>query len=843
MDFSDSEVKLINTQNLSTLLSIRDKHPSGVKHVSYHPSGVLLATSGADGVLRFFSISQSESSSIVLTKSLDGIIPKVEGSNAYSSSKLLWHPSGNVFAVPTITNSISIYERSGWREAIVFSIDREAIKSAKRRTDETGSGGSLQTNDESQDINDPNFDSKTDTGEGSEKISFSISDLAWSPNGGYLAACTADGYVIVWDVNKRQVVHATKVPYKASALAWNPTDNELSFTTSGGSINTLSNVIKLTEGVLPPHGPRISINLSNKEDSIDNLRKQSNLTENTHTHSDIHNRDQAEKDFSDPKNGSTSEKQNNRNGLNDLQMEGGLDDISVAPSGMDDEDEDDWIEDDDGNYAKERAKERYELERSKREHGAISGDEFLDNEDNGNKGDTNGYRHASKRVAVEQSSLHSISRYLSKKIYKPFQQGSTQWNMDRRYLTMNLIGYIWSIREDIHNTITVSFFDRGHHREYHFKDAKGYDLACLTKNACLFGYSGSEINDKQSTNTDKSFFEKEDSSTAPKVFYRPHTGRNDGWEYKFVKKIYGTVLNVALSKTRAQVYTSEGYTFTFTIGGTLVRVSRAHPYPVITSAAWNDNFLVVRQLPVGLSGHDELVYSIENGKTFELLQKNDKIDIAPKARLVSVFFSEQGDVFSYDSCGTLSVLIAWRVMFQASWVPAFDSRAPSEAALLALDIELEDEDGGDDNKPKENKYWPLGVTDEDKFLAIRLSENLKEPGLPLPMFEEFELSGPAVINPTHEQKFLMESINYELLKDREANEVDIERCKAEMDKILLRQLHAACLEGKSEKALSIARLIHRDNSLDVASTIAVKTNNFSLAEAINEIRENHEQDI
>ena len=47
-------------------------------------------------------------------------------------------------------------------------------------------------------------------------------------------------------------------------------------------------------------------------------------------------------------------------------------------------------------------------------------------------------------------------------------------------LGLNLTGFVWTVDQDTHNTVTVEFYDREFHRDFHFTDPYMYDKACLS---------------------------------------------------------------------------------------------------------------------------------------------------------------------------------------------------------------------------------------------------------------------------------------------------------------------------------------------------------------------------
>lgn len=47
-------------------------------------------------------------------------------------------------------------------------------------------------------------------------------------------------------------------------------------------------------------------------------------------------------------------------------------------------------------------------------------------------------------------------------------------------LGLNLTGCVWTVDQETHNTVTVEFYDRELHRDFHFTDPYLYDRACLS---------------------------------------------------------------------------------------------------------------------------------------------------------------------------------------------------------------------------------------------------------------------------------------------------------------------------------------------------------------------------
>lgn len=74
-----------------------------------------------------------------------------------------------------------------------------------------------------------------------------------------------------------------------------------------------------------------------------------------------------------------------------------------------------------------------------------------------------------------------VTSFSKPKIHPPIQPGSTPWRGSRRYLSLNLTGAVWTVDQETHNTVTVEFYDRELHRDFHFTDPYLYDRACLSE--------------------------------------------------------------------------------------------------------------------------------------------------------------------------------------------------------------------------------------------------------------------------------------------------------------------------------------------------------------------------
>ncbi|KAJ4306961.1 DNA polymerase alpha accessory factor Mcl1 [Collariella sp. IMI 366227] len=352
-------------------------------------------------------------------------------------------------------------------------------------------------------------------------------------------------------------------------------------------------------------------------------------------------------------------------------------------------------------------------------------------------------------------------------LHLSFQPGSTPWRGNRKYLCLNLIGFVWTVDQDSHNTVTVEFYDHEFHRDFHFTDTFLYDKACLNEKGTLFSCPP-----------------KGDAPAV--VFYRPHetwTQRSD-WRIQLPKG--EAVLAMSLSDTFITVTTTGNYVRIYTLFGIPYRVYRPKSAPIVTCASWRDYVLTMGNGPVGPDGMCRLLYSIENIKRDEICQNEDTVALPEGATVKSVFFSDNGDPCIYDSTGTLLTLLHWRQPSRASWIPLLDTKLLARLA----------------SGRKHESYFPIAVAD-NKFHCIILKGGDQYPYFPRPLLSEFDFSIPLTSAPKKRKK-----------PKNASQRALLARLELDIDKALLQMLAIECREGGEERgmrALEVVQLM-RDRS-------------------------------
>lgn len=410
-------------------------------------------------------------------------------------------------------------------------------------------------------------------------------------------------------------------------------------------------------------------------------------------------------------------------------------------------------------------------------------------------------------------------------VHESFQSGSTPWKGNRRYLCLNLTGFVWTVNQDTHHTVTVEFYDRQEHRDFHFTDIYRYDKACLNEKGSLFSCGSS----------------REQPST---IYYRPHETWTTRTEWRTQLPAGEEVTSMSLSDSCIVVTTSTGYVRIYSLFGLALKVQRQKSTPAVTCASWRDYVMTVGNGPVGGDGVTRLLYTIQHVKRDEICQNEDIVALTEGTELRSAFFSDKGDPCIYDSDGVLLVLQHWRTPGQATWVPLLDTRTLDRLA----------------SGKKEESYWPVAVA-EGRFHCIILKGGEQYPYFPRPLLSDFDFKVPitfdiaeddideeSVRQRDFEEQYVRFSVQHSLLRDLVENtnattsqRAEVSAMEREVDKVLLQLVAGECRQGEERgmKALEIATLM-RDKTgkmLEAAGKIASRFQHDILGEKINELAE------
>lgn len=463
----------------------------------------------------------------------------------------------------------------------------------------------------------------------------------------------------------------------------------------------------------------------------------------------------------------------------------------------------------------------------------------------------------------------------------PYSPGSTPWSRSessgtsiattaRRYLTMNSIGYVWSVKNNSINekghtqqSISVSFFDRTVNKDYHFIDYSQFDLCSMNDRGILLATSGHK--------------EKGDIYSG-RVYYRHHNSINDSWERKVPLlagehltsiSITGTNGNINNSNSIIIIGSNFGYVRFFNLYGLCINLIKTTPVVTLISSS-SSTLFIVNQI-----SHNVYSYSLlDVNQDYKFIQQDVLLPLKKSTNsnrplIKGIFFNEYNDpCLVAGSDDTLIILASWREVNNAKWIPILNCN------------DIISEYGHNESK-RHWKCWPLGLQ-KDQLNCLVLKNNSSYPGFPLPLPIELNIKLPISApekpkNKKHrsktpddlfgdegngsddesnfnnnkdddpEENFLRASTMGKIVNDSlndedigDDNEEILERLQGYsvlFDKSLLKLFATACQDSRLNKALSIVRLIKNDKALLAAAKIAERFEFLNLASKIGKLRE------
>lgn len=594
----------------------------------------------------------------------------------------------------------------------------------------------------------------------SRRFDSAIADLKWSPKGEYIVAVDISNRLIVFDRASREAIVDEKLPTKVFNLSWAP-GKDGKYNLACGSENGDMIIFKgIAESKSQSNGSAAPVTdlMADDGDIDDNVEDDLGLRDND----DI--------------------------GLKDAEdEEGDADDINAMSDVSNDDDAGDDLRD------------------------------FVDDDEDG-LGD--GYTIPQKRRTApetEDDSRDLRDRKHSRPLQtthpdtgydiKPYSPGCTPYISDRRYLTINSIGYVSSVRQTAHYSITVSFFDQSIHREYHFDDVYGFDLAALTSTGILLGCSGK-------------------GSQSARIYFRPHQNNNESWQRTIPTRGKEILSSISLSDTVAIACTSLGYIRNFSLFGIPTGIQKSSP---VIACATNSNYIFTVS-----ASNRQLVYNLQD-LDGRFLQRDLMLphELSSGIDLFrGIFFSTYGDPIVVGDDGVVLVLSRWRSPLQARWVPLLDS-----------DSRIKEIGGKGDLK-----VWPLGLHGDN--LNCIILRGAKYPVYPLPLPSELEVRIPlggeveeGAEDPEEElvrAKTMGELLGETLSNEGETFEDDEERLNGyaiSHDRAVLKLFVQACSDDKSAKAWKLAQDLQQDKALVAAVKVADRVGLVALVNRINSLRD------
>lgn len=417
--------------------------------------------------------------------------------------------------------------------------------------------------------------------------------------------------------------------------------------------------------------------------------------------------------------------------------------------------------------------------------------------------------------SVSSSTMGYVSHDFIKEI-TPYSPGSTPFKnnggIERRYLMMSSIGYVWAVKNESQQSVTVSFFDRSINKDYHFNDYSNFDLCGINSNGIILGYSNVQGN--------------EDCGI---IYYRTHQTEQDSWDKKIPlhKGEFITCVSITESDDATIVVgTNFGNLRVFNQHGLCIKIMKVNP--IISIISNNTSIFIITQLTINL-----YAFSIFNLSEDKFIQQDCILplkQLTTKPLIKGIFFNEFNDpCLVPGSDDTLMILSGWREPMNCKWIPILNCKTKW-------------------------KCWPLGLFN-DKLNCLLLKNNDEYPGFPLSLPIELDLKLP-INHQDKKQKeeeedfeeiFVQASTMGKIANDslvdtdfQQFNDEISEKLSFytnQFDKSLLQLFVKTCQQSNLNKAFSIAKLMNNDKALIAATKICQRFEFNSLATKIGKLRD------
>ncbi|OUM54572.1 hypothetical protein BVG19_g3978 [[Candida] boidinii] len=585
-------------------------------------------------------------------------------------------------------------------------------------------------------------------------------DLKWSPNGKYIASAGVDKKLVIYDLKSKDVYKTFSLSLTPCSISWGKLSGsyEIIVGSTAGQIITFDGI---------PMETAFASKSSSSKSKTKKAKSDLVLNEAEEDNDD----DEEEGDDLDIEGDADSY----RHGANGA---GNPDESSLFGDG-----EDDFIVDDEGtgDYIE------------KRKSPSTSTNEY-----------TLFNKNKKRKIIVSQSTAPTFELV-------PYSVGGTPWAGNRRYITINPTGYAWAVKQEGYNTITVSFFDRSVHKEYHFRDVNNFDIASMNDVGVLFASSGNQS--KKSNMI---------------IMFRSHEQSQFTWQCQ-IKKVDDSefITSIALSKSTMYVCTSLGYIRRFSLFGRPEKIEKTAPVVACINSE-KYLFTVTQQSPYNLT------FNVQDldGKFY---QRNEHLPLSLsgfKHPLKGLFFSLDGDPCIVGQDDHLLILARWREPLQATWIPILDTKAGIKSIATGDNVQC----------------WPLGLFKEEfNFVVVRGSDY---PSFPLTLPSDITIKIPLSHTESYDaddpEEELARCVTMgELLNDAISNDEVLDETAEERltafsimyDRSLLKQFGQACTEQNSLEALQLASKLRDDKALQAASKIAERMEMITLLTKINKLRE------
>nr|XP_012567793.1 WD repeat and HMG-box DNA-binding protein 1 [Cicer arietinum] len=396
------------------------------------------------------------------------------------------------------------------------------------------------------------------------------------------------------------------------------------------------------------------------------------------------------------------------------------------------------------------------------------------------------------------------------KMQDAFQPGVTPVQPGkRRFLCYNMLGSITTVEHEGYSHIEIDFHDTGSSpRVPSMTDHFGFTMAAMNENGSVFA------------NPCKG---EKNMST---LMYRPFSSwaSNSEWSMRFEGE---EVKVVALGASWVAAVTSFNYLRIFTEGG-MQRHVISLDGPVVTASGFKDKLAVVIHASDCLSSNDQVLefrlFNIQHGTQ----PLRGRLPLTPGSYLSWFGFSEEGQLYSYDSKGVLRLYTS---QFGGSWLPVFSAIK---------------------EKKSDENYWMVGLNTNKLVCVVCKKPESFPQVVPKPILTLMNLSFPLASSDLGsealENEFMMNSMHlFEIQKkmeemvnaglDASLLDDDAFNLEAAQDRCILRLIASCCNSDKLVRATELVKLLSLEKSMKGAIKLVTALKLPNLAEKFSSILE------
>lgn len=396
---------------------------------------------------------------------------------------------------------------------------------------------------------------------------------------------------------------------------------------------------------------------------------------------------------------------------------------------------------------------------------------------------------------IDQSTAKVEHRVIA---HPPFQPGATEPKGEHRYLAWNLVGLITSrLDEAGYRSVDIEFHDKVSTRPIRFIDDFGYRMAALSKTGAFFGSQGEPGSGANGALHYMAF-----ETWGGRQTWTVHLGEGE------------EVLALACDERWAYAATSNGWLRVFSPTG-LQQPVITFAHDIVTMVAGAGKLLLI----LNEQGHlTTQLFNISPSVPCPVLIAEAPLGRrADKNRLTWAGISESGLVGCFDQTGVFYCLCD---QLGFTWTPLADFGSAGDAV------------------------WPVFFDREEITAIVCKNGETTPPVLPRPITTNLAFKLPLLQpdDPTtlSYEPVLRTTILSSLIDGSKGlREKDIRRLNSASDKHVLELIQLAIKADKPVRALELCNLFYTEKSYDIAVQLARHHRLVSLADRIDQLKDEH----